>query len=91
MFRSTLRRLMMPISVDVQSIEAKLMASPVLTPRTVRVKDISGGCGSFYEIYVESSAFAEKPILKQHRMVNEALKEEIPKLHGVTIKTALPK
>jgi len=31
--------------------------------------------------------FKGKSMVQQHRMVNEALKDEIAKVHGVTVKT----
>ncbi|KAK3085788.1 hypothetical protein FSP39_008698 [Pinctada imbricata] len=56
----------------------------------VRVQDISGGCGSMYEVYVESEEFKGKRTVLQHRMVNEALKEEIKDMHGLRISTKVP-
>ncbi|KAM9313278.1 bolA-like protein 3 [Gastrophryne carolinensis] len=57
----------------------------------IRVVDISGGCGSMYEIHVESDDFKEKRTVKQHQMVNEALQEEIKAMHGLRIFTSVPK
>ncbi|XP_073480065.1 bolA-like protein 3 [Aquarana catesbeiana] len=56
----------------------------------VRVVDISGGCGSMYEIHVESEDFREKRIVQQHHMINEALQEEIKSMHGLRIFTSVP-
>lgn len=56
----------------------------------IQVKDISGGCGAMYEVYVQSTAFKNLSRLQQHRLVNEALKEEIQDMHGIRITTALP-
>merc|ERR1712062_227715 len=53
----------------------------------ITVVDISGGCGSMYEIYVESPEFKEMRLVKQHKMVNEALKGEIREMHGLRIST----
>lgn len=61
-------------------LQEKLAASHV------EVTDISGGCGSMYEIWVESEVFAGKRTLQQHRLVNEALGDEFDKLHGLTIR-----
>ncbi|CAI9533031.1 unnamed protein product [Staurois parvus] len=56
----------------------------------LRVVDISGGCGSMYEIHVESEEFREKRTVQQHQMVNEALQEEIKSMHGLRIFTSVP-
>ncbi|KAM4035173.1 bolA-like protein 3 [Anomaloglossus baeobatrachus] len=57
----------------------------------VNVVDISGGCGAMYEIHVESEEFKEKRTVQQHKMVNEALQEEIKAMHGLRIFTSVPK
>jgi len=56
----------------------------------LEVKDISGGCGSMYEIYITSLEFKGKRTVLQHRMVNEALAQEIQDMHGLRIFTSLP-
>jgi len=53
----------------------------------INVEDTSGGCGAFYRIRVVSKEFKGKSILEQHKMVNQALAEEVKKLHGVNIET----
>ena len=57
----------------------------------IAVVDISGGCGSMYEIYVESPEFKGMRLVKQHKMVNEALKGEIKEMHGLRISTLASK
>jgi len=54
------------------------------------VVDASGGCGSFYRILVVSDKFRGVPLVKQHRMVNDVLKSEITRIHGLTITTRVP-
>ena len=56
----------------------------------VNVEDISGGCGSMYEVQLEAPDFKGKRTVMQHRMVNEALKEELKEMHGIRISTAVP-
>uniref|UniRef100_A0A0L0P3L1 Bola-like protein n=1 Tax=Candidozyma auris TaxID=498019 RepID=A0A0L0P3L1_CANAR len=56
-------------------------------PSNLQVRDISGGCGSMFAITVESSQFKGIPMIKQHRLVNEVLKEEIAQWHGLQLKT----
>ncbi|RMZ67873.1 Altered inheritance of mitochondria 1 [Pyrenophora seminiperda CCB06] len=58
-----------------------------LEPVKLEVQDISGGCGSMYAIEVESPKFKGLTVIKQHKMVNEVLKEEIKGWHGVQLRT----
>ena len=56
---------------------------------TVEVEDVSGGCGSFMKVTVTSAEFANKPRVKQHRMVQEVIKKEVAALHGLNIITGV--
>ncbi|KAK6454287.1 uncharacterized protein RJT20DRAFT_130343 [Scheffersomyces xylosifermentans] len=56
-------------------------------PKALSVKDVSGGCGSMFAISVESEKFKGKPMIKQHRLVNELLKDEIKQWHGLQLQT----
>ncbi|KAK5780532.1 Bol3p PWA37_003163 [Arxiozyma heterogenica] len=56
-------------------------------PVSLSVNDISGGCGSMYSIHITSEKFDNLPIFKQHQMVNEFLKEDIAKWHGIQLIT----
>ncbi|XP_026283209.1 bolA-like protein 3 [Frankliniella occidentalis] len=58
--------------------------------KVIEVVDISGGCGAMYDITVEAPELKGLNIVKQHRMVNEALKEEIKDMHGLRINTSVP-
>ncbi|XP_037616424.1 bolA-like protein 3 [Sebastes umbrosus] len=58
---------------------------------SLRVVDISGGCGAMYEIHIESCEFKGKRTIQQHQLVNQALKEEIQGMHGLRIFTDVPK
>ncbi|KAK2869476.1 hypothetical protein Q7C36_001347 [Tachysurus vachellii] len=58
---------------------------------SLKVVDISGGCGAMYEIHIESDDFRGKRIVQQHQIVNQALKEEIKGMHGLRIFTDVPK
>ena len=66
-----------------EKLRVKLAASKVV------VKDVSGGCGSFYDVTVASEAFKGKSVVQQHRLVQEAIKADIKALHGLTIKTSV--
>ncbi|KAI5959119.1 hypothetical protein CANMA_004137 [Candida margitis] len=56
-------------------------------PVNLQVQDVSGGCGSMFAILVESPKFKGLPMIKQHRLVNDILKDEIKKWHGLQLKT----
>ncbi|KAM8876840.1 bolA-like protein 3 [Synchiropus picturatus] len=58
---------------------------------SLKVVDISGGCGAMYEIHIESNEFKGKRTIQQHQLVNQALKEEIQGMHGLRIFTEIPK
>jgi stress-induced morphogen len=57
---------------------------------SLEVQDISGGCGSMYGIDVVSERFRGLNMLKQQRLVNQVLGEEIKGWHGVQLKTRAP-
>ncbi|KAI9321222.1 bola protein [Dichotomocladium elegans] len=69
-----------------QHIYSKL--TEALSPTRLRVVDVSGGCGSMYAIDIASKAFEGTSIVKQHRMVNQILKDEIKEMHGLQLKTS---
>lgn len=52
---------------------------------------IKGGCGSMYAVKIASPKFKGVPLVKQHRMVQDLLKDDIAKMHGIQIKTEAPK
>ncbi|RCH93955.1 hypothetical protein CU097_012506 [Rhizopus azygosporus] len=71
------------LSAGEKHIYTKL--SEALTPHKLQVTDVSGGCGSMYAINIASKKFEGMSIVKQHRMVNEVLKEEIKGMHGLQV------
>ncbi|KAK9461161.1 uncharacterized protein V1516DRAFT_675161 [Lipomyces oligophaga] len=56
-------------------------------PSAISVKDISGGCGSMFAINIVSKAFVGKPMIKQHRMVNAVLADDVKQWHGLQLQT----
>ena len=72
-----------------EAMEAKLRDQ--LDAVAVTVEDVSGGCGAMYKAYVESPRFVGLNIVKQHKLVQGVLKDEIAEMHGFTLKTAKPK
>ncbi|KAF7936652.1 uncharacterized protein EAE97_008018 [Botrytis byssoidea] len=61
-----------------------------LAPTKLQVQDISGGCGSMYGIEIVSEKFRGLNMLKQQRLVNKILGEEIKGWHGVQLRTSIP-
>ena len=61
-----------------------------LKAEKLEVQDISGGCGSMYGIEVVSERFRGLSMLRQQRLVNKVLGEEIKGWHGVQLKTRAP-
>ncbi|KAI1360510.1 bola-like protein [Xylaria arbuscula] len=70
------------------SIWDKLVAE--FSPTELMVQDISGGCGSMYGIEIKSEKFRGANMLKQQRMVNAVLSEEMKNWHGVQLRTKTP-
>lgn len=52
----------------------------------VEVQDMSGGCGQAFAVIIVSDVFQGKNKLTRHRMVNNALREEISQIHAFTQK-----
>lgn len=55
--------------------------------KSIEVQDVSGGCGAMFEIVVISPEFKGLSTVKQHMMINKALKAEIKEMHGLRIHT----
>lgn len=51
----------------------------------------SGGCGSAFRVTVESNAFQGLTTIKQHRLVQAALKDEVANMHSIQVFTSSPK
>ncbi|KAI9321880.1 bola protein [Dichotomocladium elegans] len=56
----------------------------------VEVVDQSGGCGQMFDVVIVSPQFQDKRLLARHRLVNEALKDEISKVHAFSQKDLTP-
>jgi stress-induced morphogen len=77
------------LSTPSEAMEAKLRDQ--LDAVAVTVEDVSGGCGAMYKAYVESPRFVGLGVVKQHKLVQGVLKDEIAEMHGFTLKTAKPR
>ncbi|KAL7701425.1 hypothetical protein N2W54_004767 [Lotmaria passim] len=85
MFRAVPRLL---VSFTAADIEAKLQSSEALRPvQSIKVVDVSAGCGTFFNIDIVSPVFQGKSLIQQHRLVNSVLKDEISAIHGFTLNT----
>ena len=56
----------------------------------VEVEDISGGCGSMYQVLVVSAKFEGVGMVSCHRMVHDTLAAEIGEMHGLRVVTKTP-
>ncbi|TVY18614.1 BolA-like protein 3 [Lachnellula arida] len=79
-----------PEGLDEKEIEIRGLLVERLDPVALNVKDVSGGCGTMYSIDVVSERFRGLSMLKQQRLVNEALGGMIKGWHGVMLKTKAP-
>ncbi|KAF2148289.1 bola-like protein, partial [Myriangium duriaei CBS 260.36] len=57
-----------------------------LSPTALEVADVSGGCGSMYALNIVSEAFRGLSTVKQHRLVNQALKGKVEQWHGLQVR-----
>ncbi|XP_048369498.1 bolA-like protein 3 [Sphaerodactylus townsendi] len=89
LLRSTVRKFASQTNGEARV--AQILKEKFPQAATIKVVDISGGCGAMYEIHIESKEFKEKRTVQQHQMVNQALSEEIKAMHGLRIFTSVPK
>jgi len=55
---------------------------------SIEIQDLAGD-GDHYSLYIKDKIFESLPLVKQHKLVKDALKEILnTKLHAITIKTA---
>ncbi|KFH17564.1 BolA family protein [Toxoplasma gondii MAS] len=69
-------------------VEEKLKKA--LSPAFLKLEDKSCGCGAAYDCVIVSDAFDGKKLLQRHRMVNEALKDELPSIHAFSMQCHTP-
>ena len=77
-----------PNPTDGEMLLTSILTKTFPKATEIKVNDISGGCGEMYEVYVTSAEFKGIRTLKQHKQVTEALKNEVPKMHGLRIFTS---
>lgn len=54
------------------------------------MEDVSDGCGAKFVAKIVSPKFEGLALLEQHRLVNEALAEEMQSIHSFRMKTLTP-
>ncbi|KAI9094709.1 bola protein [Phlyctochytrium arcticum] len=69
-------------------LEARIKEA--VSAETVIVEDTSNGCGQSFNVTIVSPLFVGKSLLQRHRLVNDALKEEIAQIHAFSQKTLTP-
>ncbi|ODQ64324.1 bola-like protein [Nadsonia fulvescens var. elongata DSM 6958] len=76
-----------PTELDQYETKIFKKLADAFEPALLDVRDVSGGCGSMFAINISSSKFKGVPMVKQHRLVNELLAEEIKTWHGLQLRT----
>jgi len=61
-----------------------------LNATTVIIDDVSGGCGSAFEVTIVSEQFKNKSKLQRNRLVFKQLKDEISLIHAFTQRDYTP-
>jgi stress-induced morphogen len=71
--------------------EIKSTLEKALPGSTIEMQDLTGG-GDHWQLFIVSPAFEGKGLVEQHRMVNDALKEEMgdQRIHALALKTYTP-
>ncbi|KAJ1724884.1 hypothetical protein LPJ53_000882 [Coemansia erecta] len=52
----------------------------------IQIEDVSGGCGSMFNVMIVSDKFKGLMRLKQHKLVHQALGDKMKELHALTLK-----
>jgi stress-induced morphogen len=71
--------------------EIKAALVQALPGSTIETQDLTGG-GDHWQLFIVSPAFEGKGLVEQHRLVNEALKNEMgdQRIHALALKTFTP-
>lgn len=85
---STSTQLVIPENLNPAEKEIYQLLARELEPSVLKVQDISGGCGSMYEIHVVSARFRGLRMLQQQRLVNSILGDMLKKWHGMRLTTS---
>ena len=71
--------------------EIRATLEKALPGSTIEMQDLTGG-GDHWQLFIVSPAFEGMGLVEQHRMVNDALKEEMgdQRIHALALKTYTP-
>jgi BolA protein len=53
--------------------------------------NVAPGSESHFKVTIVSESFADQMLIKRHRMVNSALRQELPQIHALALHTLTPK
>ena len=67
----------------------KMLSTAFPKATDIAVVDVSGGCGSMYEVHIEAPDFGGMRTVKQHQLVTKALSTQIKDMHGIRISTSV--
>lgn len=56
----------------------------------MQLRDVSGGCGAQFALHIVADAFEGVPLVRQQRLVNDALKDYLKTVHSLTMQTVAP-
>eukprot|EP00191_Tetraselmis_sp_GSL018_P013008 CAMPEP_0177588024 /NCGR_PEP_ID=MMETSP0419_2-20121207/5992_1 /TAXON_ID=582737 /ORGANISM="Tetraselmis sp., Strain GSL018" /LENGTH=79 /DNA_ID=CAMNT_0019078169 /DNA_START=405 /DNA_END=644 /DNA_ORIENTATION=+ len=76
------------MTAEEKAIADKLKSG--LSAVEAEVKDMSGGCGTMFNISVVSDKFHGLSTVQQHKAVTSVLKDEISSWHGFTLQCKVP-
>jgi len=80
----------MSTGVSAQDVE-KTVKEHLPGIQHLEVIDESGGCGAKFSLVIVTPHFENMGLLERHRLVNDTLKEEMKKIHALSMKTWTPK
>lgn len=71
--------------------EIKAVLDKAFPGSTIEMRDLTGG-GDHWQVLIVSPAFEGKGLLDQHRMVNDALRDQMgdQRIHALALKTFTP-
>ncbi|KAJ1865279.1 hypothetical protein LPJ73_000044 [Coemansia sp. RSA 2703] len=64
----------------------KLIETNIGDIHKILIEDVSGGCGSMFNVMIVSDKFKGLLRLKQHKLVHQALGDKMKELHALTLK-----
>jgi len=75
----------------ITSEEIKQIVGKAIPVQLIEIQDLTGG-GDHWQLIIVSPAFEGKGLVEQHRMVNEALKDQMAdqSIHALALKSFSP-